>query len=78
MLNIIMMVPDTLSDLEAKNSADWNDLPQAREALSAAKKRIQTTKRMNRSSDEQIIKSKELMSKGVRTSKNDAGIPEPA
>lgn len=76
MLNIIMVVPDTLSSNEAKNAPDWNAQTTNEQAVSAAKKRIQTTQRMNRSSDVQIVKSKELMSKGVRRSKNCKEVPE--
>lgn len=65
MLNIIMMVPDSLFSIEAVNSPKWAEPVVDTGMISAARRRIRATKRMNRCSDEQIVKSKQLMSKGV-------------
>lgn len=78
MLNIIMMVPDTLSKLDAKNSPDWNLLVVDSEIVSAAQERISATRQMNRNSDEQIVKSKELMSQGISLSGDHKEVSEPA
>ncbi len=69
MLNIIMMVPDSLSTEEAVNSPVWADPNSDEQRLSAAKQKIGTTRQLNRCSDEQIVKFKRLMSKGKQSQK---------
>jgi hypothetical protein len=76
MVNIIMMVPDTLSTIEAVNSPKWALPPAEKEIMTAAKHRIRATRQMNRCSDEQILKSKQLMLKGLHKSTDDELEPE--
>ncbi|MFK7889294.1 MAG: hypothetical protein AB8B63_00645 [Granulosicoccus sp.] len=78
MFNFVMMVPDTLLSSVAVNSPVWTVSKSDEDMLSAARHRIEVTQSMNKSSDEQIVKSKLLMSKGVARKKMAVVEPEPA